>query len=102
MTYSTNAQIVKIHILLSQLNLMDSKNELVARFSNGRTVSTKEMTLTEASDLIKALAQYDPCDKMRRTVFALAYEAGIIWGDTLEDKKMNTIKLNQFLLTRGL
>ena len=38
---------------------------------------------------------------MRRKVFALAYEAGFIWGESQEDKKMNSIKLNQFLLRAG-
>jgi hypothetical protein len=83
------------------MKLMEEKPDFVYQFSNGRATSTKELTTQEATDLIKHLSKYDPCDKMRKKVFALAYEAGIIWGDTLEDKKMNAAKLNMFLRERG-
>lgn len=95
------AQILKIHVLLSQMKLMEQKVDFIYQFSNGRVTSTKELTNQEATDLIKHLSKYDPCDKMRKKVFALAYEAGIIWGETLEDKKMNAAKLNMFLRDRG-
>lgn len=95
------AQISKIHVLLSQMKLMEQKADFVYQFSNGRVVSTKELTTQEATELIKHLSKYDPCDRMRKKVFALAYEAGIIWGETLDDKKMNAAKLNMFLRDRG-
>jgi hypothetical protein len=38
---------------------------------------------------------------MRRKIFALAYDADIIWGDTKEDKQMNIAKLNKFLVDKG-
>lgn len=101
MKKATTAQIAKIHVLLSQLNLMDAKKELVLKFSDGRVESSKELRMEEAKSLIQALSKHDPCDLMRRKVFALAYEANIIWGATPEDKKMNIIKLNRFLIDRG-
>jgi hypothetical protein len=97
----TKPQLAKIHVLFHQLGLMDSKKELVRKFSNERTESSRELTMYEAKGLIEALSKFDSCDGMRRKVFALAYEAGIIWGDTNEDKKMNAVKLNQFLLRQG-
>lgn len=97
----TNAQLSKIHVLISQLQIIDQKQQLIYSFTNGRETSSKEMTLNEATQLIKHLAASDPCERMRKKCFALAYEAGIIWGDTPEDKKMNAVKLNQFLLYRG-
>ncbi|MEJ7821972.1 MAG: hypothetical protein WKF85_06600 [Chitinophagaceae bacterium] len=97
----TTQQLSKIHVLLSQLHLIDQKQHIISSFTNGRETSSKEMTLNEATQLIKHLAASDPCEKMRKKVFALAYNAGIIWGDTWEDKKMNAAKLNQFLLYRG-
>lgn len=101
MTTASKEQITKIHVLLSQQKIMDFKKEIVLNFSGGRTDSTKELTLQEARGLIQALSKEDPRTPMRNKIFALAYEAEIIWGDSLEDKKMNGIKLNQFLLERG-
>mgnify|MGYP003445171280 FL=1 len=97
----TKSQLSKIHVLLSQMRLTDQKREMIHRFSSGRTESSKELTMQEASMLLQALSRHDPCDPMRRKVFALAYEAGIIWGDTPADKKMNSINLDRFLLHNG-
>ena len=101
MSKVTNAQLSKLHVLLTQLKIMDQKAALVFQFTNYRETSSKEMTKDEATELIRHLSRYDSSDKMRKKVFALAYEAGIIWGDTWQDKKMNAAKLNLFLLDRG-
>lgn len=101
MQYITKDQLKKLHVLLNQLGLIDDKKEIVSHYSKGRTESSRELTIAEAGALISALAGNDGNDRMRRKVFALAYEAGIIYGDTPEDKKMNAIKLNQFLLKSG-
>jgi hypothetical protein len=97
----TNAQLSKLHVLLTQLKILDQKPDLVLQFTDYRTMSSKEMTKDEATELIRHLSKYDSCDKMRKKVFALAYEAGIIYGDSWEDKKMNAAKLNLFLQDRG-
>lgn len=97
----TKPQLQKIHVLLNQMGLIDNKAELVYSFSNGRVTSTKELTMEEAGFFIRHLSNYDPLEKMRSKVFALAYEAKIIWGDSPADKKMNFIKLNNFLKERG-
>ncbi|MEO6456542.1 MAG: hypothetical protein ABIN97_20870 [Ginsengibacter sp.] len=97
----TKAQLSKIHVLLHQLNLIEDKANIVNQFTNGRATSSKEMTLDEAKELIRHLSTHNPNERMRKKVFALAYVAGIIWGDTPEDKKMNGIKLDQFLKARG-
>ena len=97
----TKAQIAKIHVLLHQLKAKDLKEEMIFNLTAGRTVSTKELTLDEAKKLIEYLASYDPLDRMRKKVFAVAYEAGIIYGSTPDDKKMNGAKLDAFLLSRG-
>ncbi len=97
----TTDQLKKLHVLLNQLGLIADKKQIVQHYSKGRTDSSKELTIAEAGALISALAGNDGDDRMRRKVFALAYEAGIIYGDTPEDKKMNAIKLNQFLLKSG-
>jgi hypothetical protein len=97
----TNAQLSKIHVMLMQMNLIDDKAGIIQQFTNGRATSSKDMSFDEATELIRQLVATEPCDRMRKKVFAMAYEAGLIWGDLPEDKKMNAIKLNQFLKGRG-
>ena len=96
----TNAQLQKIHVLLRQLNLVEQKESFVFQFSNGRSFSSRDLTMDEATLFIQHLSKFDSLDRMRKKVFALAYEAGIIWGDT-DDKKMNAAKLSKFLKERG-
>jgi len=97
----TKAQIIKIQVLIRQMQLTENKDNIISSFSNGRTTSVAGLTIIEASDLLKHLSVLDPNDRMRRKIISLAYQAGIIYGDTMEDKKMNEIKLNQFLLRSG-
>lgn len=97
----TNEQIKILHTLLNQLGLLEEKKSFVYDVSNGRTESTKELTIIEARQLIQHLRSDDSGDKMRRKVFALAYNADIIWGETDADKKMNLIKINKFLKEKG-
>jgi hypothetical protein len=98
---ATKQQIAKIHVLLSQLNLLDNKKEIISNYTGKRTESSRDLTIEEARNIIKTLSTYDNRDPMRRKIFALAYECDIIWGESLIDKKMNSIKLNRFLLDRG-
>lgn len=97
----TRPQLTKIHVLLNQFGIMDDKAELVRQFTNGRETSSKQLTFYEAKNLLLHLSRFDPLDKMRKKVYALAYNANIIYGDTPEDKKINTAKLNMFLKERG-
>ncbi len=100
-TNITKEQLKKIHVLLSQLHLMDEKKDIIKAITGNRTESSRELTYNEAKVLLGRLSVYDSNNRMRRKVFALAYEAGIIWGDTPEDKRMNAAKLNTFLKARG-
>ncbi len=97
----TPQQLTKIHVLLNQFGLIADKPEIIKEFTNGRETSSKKLTFDEAKGLLAYLSQADPLDRMRRKVFALAYDAGLIWGDTKEDKQMNIAKLNKFLLEKG-
>lgn len=101
MDFITNKQLQKLHIMLKQLGLNDDKEHIVFDASGGRTKSSKELTINEARNLISELSEHDPDDRMRRKVYALAYDANIIYGDTPADKRMNTAKLNMFLLSHG-
>jgi predicted RNase H-like nuclease len=102
MKTATTPQLIKLHALLNNLGIMDAKAEIIYNLTEGRTKSSKALTIDEASKLITNLAGYDPSDKIRRVIFSLAYQAGIIYGDTAEDKKMNTAKLNMFLKEKGV
>lgn len=97
----TKAQLSKLHVLLNQLGMTDQKKSMVSNVSCGRTESSRELSKSEARQLIEYLAQYDPCERMRKKVFALAYEAKIIYGHTPEDRKMNTAKIDLFLKEKG-
>jgi hypothetical protein len=97
----TTDQLKKLHVLLNQLGLMDEKVNFVYTASNGRATSSKDLTVMEAKSIIEHLSRYDGNDRMRKKIFALAYEAGIIYGDSPADKKMNAAKLDSFLKERG-
>lgn len=97
----TTAQLSKIHVLLNQFGIIEDKADLVSQFTNGRETSSKKLTFNEAKSLLQHLCRFDPCDRMRKKVFSLAYEAEIIYGDTPADKKINAAKLNMFLNNAG-
>lgn len=97
----TYAQLKAIHTLLNKQGLSDHKKELVHSFSDGRTESSRELTLNEAKRFIQYLKDCDESEKIIKRIWHLAYLANIIYGDTPEDKAMNASKLNQFVESRG-
>lgn len=97
----TPPQLAKIHVLLSQLGLLDDKKEIIANFSKGRTESSKELSSEEARQLLISLTEYSPNERLKSLIFSLAYQSGIIYGSSQEDKKMNAAKLALFLKERG-
>jgi hypothetical protein len=101
MKTATKGQIQKLHILLKNLGLQDEKKELVLHFTEGRTDSSTKMTIKEARTLLMSLAEHDPSERLKSIIFSLAYQAGLIYGYTIDDKKMNAAKLNMFLKERG-
>lgn len=101
MIYATKPQIQKIHVLLNQLGIKEQKAEIVNNFTEGRTQSSSKMSIDEARQLIRNLSEYDPSERIKSIIFSLAYQAGIIYGSSDEDKRMNTAKLNLFVKERG-
>lgn len=101
----TTSQMKKMHVLLNKLGLMDEKVTLVYQASKGRATSSKDLTISEARSIIEHLNKYAPDEnkneKMKKKVFAIAYEVGIIYGHTPEDMKMNAAKIDMFLKDRG-
>lgn len=97
----TKPQIAKVNVLLTNLGLIDQKADIISSITEGRTQSTRELTIAEARLLIMNLAEYDPKERQKSLIFSLAYQAGIIYGNSPDDKKMNAAKLNLFLKERG-
>ncbi len=100
-TSITKPQIQKIHVLLTELGMMEEKADLIFNFTNCKKSSVKELSKNEAAILIKLLADRSPKDKQKKAVVHLAYLAGIIYGESEADHKINKAKLDLFLIQRG-
>jgi len=80
----TKSQIITIHTLLQHKGLMEEKANIVSEASGMRTSSCKELTFSEAQQLINILngkKQENPNDKsqkMRKHIIAMAHELGFI------------------------
>lgn len=98
----SKAQSIKLHTLLSQLNLMEHKPGIISEFTEGRTTSARELYKNEAQYLIGQLMQQFPAEKLKRAIWGVAYKAGMIYGDTKDDYKMNAAKIDAFLRERGV
>lgn len=98
---ATKPQIQKINILLRQLGQIEHKEGWAMQFSNERTTHISELSKLEAKNLIGFLVSNHPSEKNKEAIISLAYKAGILYGYSWEDKKMNMAKLDQFLLSRG-
>lgn len=87
--------------MLNSAGLLDHKKELISWITDGRTDSSRQLTRVEYFALVDYLRDHDTMHRMRRKVFTLARKAGIIYGTTLDDRKMNKAKLDTFLKSRG-
>jgi hypothetical protein len=76
---------------------MEHKRSIVMEVTMGRTDSSRELYSDEVERIIEMLREQDPVDRMRRKVFYLAYELGIIHGDSKEDRAINRHVLDTFL-----
>jgi succinate dehydrogenase flavin-adding protein (antitoxin of CptAB toxin-antitoxin module) len=101
MEMATDSQIKKLHVLFRNLDLMDDKPTILTDLTAGRTTSTKELTIYEAQFLIKRLCEYLPCEKLKSAIARLAWQAGIIYGNSETDKILNRFNLDAFLKAKG-
>ena len=102
----TTAQIKKIHVLLQHAGLMESKENLVHHISECRVRSVKHLSCEEARKLIENLVWFvEDKNNRKRIVFnaiwGIAWEMGIIYGETDDDFQMNLAKMNMFCRQRG-
>lgn len=97
----TANQLKVLHYLLNNNRMMDYKKDLVLEYSNGRCESSKQLTEAEAGMLIDHLKSVDPSDKERKKIISICYQIGMIYGDSVEDKKMNQAKVYAFIQKIG-
>jgi hypothetical protein len=81
--------------------LMEEKKALIWQFTDERTESSREMTLREANELIRFLEKYDPLEKMKKKVFAIAHSIGWIIAGDETDKKINQAAIDKFIKKHG-
>ena len=104
----TTAQIKALHAMLNKYGLLEYKHEYIRDITNGRTESAKELTQEEAGFFFTWFNKNVDTsveDERRKTYFKaiwkIAWDLGIIYGDSDEDFEMNKAKLNQFCRDRG-
>lgn len=80
----TTKQNARLHYLLNRLHIADMKDMLAHTFSNGRTESTSELSVTECEALINHLAAQLPghqpapetADKLRKKILSICHQLG--------------------------
>lgn len=97
----TPAQLKLIHTLLGQADLMERKADLVYSFSNGRTESSRELSLFEAKEMIEFLKRATDSQQLIKAIWFIAYEMEIISGSGADHNGMNAAKLDLFCKSRG-
>lgn len=97
----TAAQLRMLHVQLRNSGIISEKKEIISEYTNGRTDSSRELTINEANDLLRALCRNDSRQNEIKAIWHLAYEMGFIYGSSRDDRKMNSAKLDSFCLSRG-
>lgn len=113
----------RLYALITELGIdAETKETMIYNYTNGRTVHTSELTESEARQLIEKLeasiakkkpqnrVQDELCQKLRRNVFKLMYDIGLISGNMDGNEKLayintwikNKLKLDKDLNTLSL
>jgi hypothetical protein len=106
----------RLHALLTQVNMMEQKMDLIRHYSSNRTSSSKELTVSEALEIIKHLEsfkpkaivitvqspEFDASNKMRRKIISLFREMGFEYTDIMLYKKVADMKrIHAYILSTG-
>lgn len=94
-------QISKFYTMLSNAHLKDQKEALISSFTDGRTISIREVTRDEFKLIIDYLQGVDPCEKMRKKIFAILFKLHWIVDGNAIEWKINLAKINNFLKHKG-
>jgi len=95
----TGRQIGMIRALLNKAGLTAQKEDIVASFSDERTVHITDLTQKEAQEIVKYLNTYlgqegNPSDKMRRKILSHAHE--MHWE--LLDGRVDMVRVNNWCI----
>lgn len=89
----------RLHALLSMLNLMEVKGDLIRQYTQGRTLSSKEMDNLEALTLIKALE--DEREQRSKKMRGKIIHYLCLYGMTREDGSADYPRINKFIREIG-
>jgi hypothetical protein len=105
---ATNPQLRRIHFLLRETNLQEQKPALVLSFSKGRSGSSKELSYSEANELILYLEgqlnsptenvrQQVSANQMRRKIISICHN--MKWENP--DGAVDMARLNEWCLHKS-
>lgn len=104
----SKAQIIAVHAILNKYGLLEYKHDYIRELTGGRTESAKELTYAEASHFFATFnnhsdssLEYERRKMALKAIWKIAWNMGIIYGDSPEDIEMNKAKLNLFCRERG-
>ena len=103
------SQIRLFYAMLTNSGLLELKENIISSFTNGRTVRITELSDVELQKLCSTMrergfptTQRETQEyRLRRKIFALCFDIGLIYGHTPEDWLMNYAKVDEFCMTRG-
>lgn len=99
----TREQLKKLHTIRNQYAEYrdnDAWHDLIEGFTNGRTRTSKELSLQEAKELIESLDESNR--RMRNKVYAICLNIGWFQTGQKDDLKINWGVIDNFLKTRGV
>lgn len=104
----SKAQIIAVHAILNKYGLLEYKHDYIKELTGGRTESAKELTYDEAAQFFTMFnshsdttLEYERSKMALKAIWKIAWQMGIIYGQSPEDHEMNKAKLNQFCRERG-
>lgn len=100
------AQVKCVNTLISKLGLKEQKANIISGATDGRSESSGELKMPEATELIKYLKSKDPeevrAEVMRRKLIGMAYErAGLARNAEKTDKQKVVNWLNGWCVQYG-
>lgn len=99
----TPQQLKKLQTIRNQdawLRDSDAWHGFIMRFTDGRTNTSKQLSLEEARELIELLDESNR--KMRNKVYAICASMGWFQSGSRDDDKMNWAIVDKFLKVRGV
>lgn len=100
--FITPTVLMTILRLMGDVGIAHRKREIITQYTNGRVSQARHLTPDEATYLIEQLKAISPRENLKSEIYELAHQAGIIWGDSVEDEKMNMVVLRDYIKQKGV